>query len=76
MNCVYSPSSITCVSLIISSTDSLHPPNTTSNTLVGLIMSDDKECQYLSVTLSGKIICRITILYMTSLLPENHNTCI
>ena len=42
--CVYSPSSITCVSLIGSRTKPLlFPPNTTSNTFVGLIASDDKE---------------------------------
>ena len=58
--CVFSPSSITCVSLIRSKT-LLLPPNTTSNTLVGLIANDDKEWIYLLVTLSGKCICRITI---------------
>ena len=42
-NCAYSPSSITCVSLTRLNTDSLHPPNTTSKTFVGLITSDDKE---------------------------------
>ena len=76
--CVFSPSSITCVSLIRSKT-LLLPPNTTSNTLLGLIANDDKEWIYLLVTLSGKCICRITIhsyVYMTSLLQKNHNTCL
>ena len=77
---VYSPSSITCVSLICSPRNVLCPPNTTSNTLVGLITYDDKEWSHLLLTLSGKCICRITIHcyvynYMTSsLLPENPNT--
>ena len=77
--CVYSPSSITYVSLIGILTMLLCPPNTTSNTFVGLITSDDKEGPNLLVTLSGKCICRITIhcyVYITSLLQENHNTCL
>ena len=75
---IYSPSSITCVSLIRSTSKTLLlPPNTTSNTFVGLITSDDKEWRNLIVTLSGKCICRITIdYYMTSLLSKNPNTCL
>ena len=42
-NYVYSPSSMTCVSLIGLPRNVLCPPNTTSNTLLGLITNDDKE---------------------------------
>ena len=51
---MYSLSSITAGSLIIDE-KSLFPPNTIIQLVVGVTLQTERECEYLSVTLSGII---------------------
>ena len=52
MYCNYSLSSSTLVSLINPS-PTLDPPNTIIQLVVGVTLHTEKECQYLSMTVSG-----------------------
>ena len=53
MYCNYSLSSSTLVSLIVSYSPNLTPPNTIIQLVVGVTLHTERECQYLLVTASG-----------------------
>ena len=53
MYCNYSLSSSTLVSLIVSYSPFLHPPNTIIQLVVGVTLHTERECRYLPVTASG-----------------------